>query len=137
MEQKILDSLGFDLISEIPLRYLDLFCKIVKLSPKNRFIAHYILELSLTESSFLEFSPSIMGASVFYLVNKIRKLTPSWPQELSELTGIDDSNLKHCAKQLCSLLERSHELKFAGVIRKKFASSEYFEASKIRLQRKN
>ena len=79
MEQKILETLGFDLISEIPLRYLDLFCTIVKLSPKNRFIAQYILELSLTESSFLEFSPSIMGASVLYLVNKIRKLSPSWP----------------------------------------------------------
>lgn len=82
MEEKILDSLGFNLISEISLRYLDLFCKIVKLSPKNKFIAQYILELALTESSFLEFGPSLLGASVLYLVNKIRKLSPAWPKEL-------------------------------------------------------
>lgn len=43
MEQKILETLGFDLISEIPLRYLDLFCKLTKLSTKNRYIAQYIL----------------------------------------------------------------------------------------------
>ena len=107
MEAKIIDSLGFELISEIPLRYLDLFCRIVQLSPKNRFIAQYILELALTESSFLEFAPSLLGASVLYLVNKIRKLSPAWPKELTELTSLDEASLKHCAKQMCALLERS------------------------------
>lgn len=107
------------------------------MSPKNKFIGQYLLELAMLETSFLEFSPSLMGSSAVYLVNKIRKLSPAWPKEMVDLTGYEEGSLRHCAKQLCSLLERSHELKNGGAFRRKFASSEYFEASKIRLQRKN
>lgn len=79
----------------------------------------------------------MLACSAVYLVNKIRKLSPSWPHVLQELTGYDESQLRHCAKQMCSLLERSPELKHGGGIRRKFSRSEYFEASKIRLQRKS
>lgn len=53
MEQKIIEVLDFKLIKEVPLRYLELFSKLINLSNKNRFIAQYIIELSLLETSFI------------------------------------------------------------------------------------
>lgn len=52
------------------------------MSQKNKFIAAYILELSLLDTSFFEFTPSLLAASVLYLVNKIRKIGPVWPKYL-------------------------------------------------------
>lgn len=79
MEERILEHLDFNLIFDAPLKYLELFSKLGNLSNKNFFIASYILELSLVESTFVEFSSSILGAAVSYLVNKIRKISPPWP----------------------------------------------------------
>ena len=56
------------------------------LSPKNTYIAHYILELSLLDVKFLQFEPSLLGSAVVYLVHKIRKLSPSWSSEMQDLT---------------------------------------------------
>ena len=88
----------------MPLKYLDLYEKLVNMSQKNKFIAAYILELSLLDTSFFEFPPSLLAASVLYLVNKIRKIGPVWPKYLEQLTGLAEGDLRHCAKQLCSLL---------------------------------
>lgn len=92
---------------ETSFKYLELLAKVSNLSEKNTCIAKYILELSLLDTSFLEYTPSIMGASVIYLVHKIRKIGPSWPSSLKELIGYEDTDLKSCAKALCCLLERS------------------------------
>ena len=51
-----------------------------------------------------------MGSAVVYLVHKIRKICPGWSAELKELTGYEESDLRQCAKQLCSLLEQSQTL---------------------------
>lgn len=74
-----METLNFSLIVDTPIKYLELYAKMINLSDKNFYIAQYILELSLVEISFLEFSSSMLGASVEYLVNKIRKISPSWP----------------------------------------------------------
>lgn len=74
-----MEELGFGLIADTPVKYLELFSKFVNLSDKNFYIAQYILELSLADSSFMEFSSSLLGSSVTYLVNKIRKISPAWP----------------------------------------------------------
>lgn len=47
MEERVLETLGFELIFDSPLKYLELFSKLGNISNKNFYIAHYILELSL------------------------------------------------------------------------------------------
>lgn len=81
MEERIMEELDFSLIVDTPIKYLELYTRLNNLSDKNFYIAQYILELSLTESGFLEFSSSVLGSSVTYLVNKIRKISPAWPPE--------------------------------------------------------
>lgn len=72
-----------------------------------------------------------------YLVNKIRKISPSWPSEFKELVGYDENELKNCAKNLCSLLEKSPDLENVKNIRAKFSKPKFCSASSIKLQRKN
>lgn len=67
----------------------------------------YILELSLLDCSFLDFKPSLLAASATYLVHKIRRISPFWPKYLEELTKLSENDLRSCAKQLCSFLEKS------------------------------
>ena len=84
-----MEELGFSLIVDTPIKYLELYSRMNNLSDKNFFIAQYILELSLTEFGFMEFSSSMLGSSVTYVVNKIRKISPAWPSEFKELMGYD------------------------------------------------
>ena len=86
-----MEELDFSLIVDTPIKYLELFSKLNNLSDKNFYIAQYILELSLAEPGFMEFSPSMLGSSVTYLVNKIRKISPAWPPEFKELIGYDEN----------------------------------------------
>lgn len=57
------------------------------MDPKNFHLAQYVLELSLLETKFLDFKPSLIASSAIYLINKIRKRPESWPHELESLTG--------------------------------------------------
>lgn len=43
MEEKIISALDFQLIVEVPVKYLGLYSKMTGMSPKNKFIAMYIL----------------------------------------------------------------------------------------------
>lgn len=47
MESRIMEELGFELIVDTPIKYLELYARLYDLSDKNFFIAQYILELSL------------------------------------------------------------------------------------------
>ena len=59
------------------------------LSEKNKYIAHYILELCLLDTKFYEFTPCLLGSAVVYLVHKIRKISPAWSTEMKELTKLE------------------------------------------------
>ena len=87
MESRIMEALEFSLIVDTPIKYLELYCRLNNMSDKNFYIAQYILELSLVEFGFMEFSSSMLGSSVTYLVNKIRKISPAWPPEFKEVMG--------------------------------------------------
>lgn len=110
MEEQIIDKLEFNLIVDSSYRFMEALAAQSNLSKKNTFIAHYILEISLTDTRFYQYSASLMGSAVVYLVHKIRKICPGWSAELKELTGYEESDLRQCAKQLCSLLEQSQTL---------------------------
>ncbi len=81
MESRIMEELNFSLIVDSPSKYLELFTRMVSMSDKNYHIAQYILELSLLDLTFSEYSSSMLGSAVVYLVNKIRKISPGWPSD--------------------------------------------------------
>lgn len=86
-------------------KFFSIFHTVIGLQPKNQHLAQYILELSLLQSKFLQYSPSLMAASAIYLIKKIRKTEAVWSSWMSEIVSYEEKELKNCAKELCSLLE--------------------------------
>lgn len=68
------------------------------MNKKNFHLAQYLLELSLTQSEFLEYSQNLLAASAFYLVCKIRKVEINWDVNYQQLTGFKQSDLHKCAR---------------------------------------
>ena len=48
------------------------------------------MELSLLDTKFLEYKPSLLASSAIYLINKIRKRSESWPDLLMAATGYEE-----------------------------------------------
>lgn len=136
MEAEIIDILDFNLIMETSFKFFEPLTKVCKMEQKNFHLAQYVLQLSLFETKFLDYKPSLIASSSIYLINKIRKRPESWPSSLEKLTGYSEKDLKACARQLCQLLERADELPNNKSLKKKFSLTKYNEVTRIKLQRK-
>ena len=71
-------------------RFFEPLAKIAKMETKNFHLAQYVMELSLLETKFLEYKPSLLASSAIYLINKIRKRSESWPDLLMAATGYEE-----------------------------------------------
>ncbi|CAD8136035.1 unnamed protein product [Paramecium octaurelia] len=135
-EGKIISLLGFDLLTTSPLRMLNVYQETAKLDQKNYMLARYLIELSILEYSMIQFSNNVLACASIYLVHKIRRIHPSWNQDqMVPLTGLNEVEIRSCAKEMCSLLQNQDKKQFAS-IKKKFSMPKYFEVSKIRIEKK-
>lgn len=94
------------------------------------------MELSLLETKFLDYKPSLVASAAIYLINKIRKRSEAWPDLLVAATGYEEKSLKTCARELCHVLERAEELPNSKALRKKFSSAKFNEVTRVRLERR-
>ena len=104
MEADIIETLNFDLIMGTSYRFFEALGKISNMDAKNFHLAQYVLELSLLDTRFLEYKPSLLASSVIYLINKIRKRSEAWPDLLMAATNYEEKELRTCARELCQLL---------------------------------
>ena len=82
----------------------------VGLDTRMSSICSYILEMSLTFQTSLQYSPSILAASSMVLARyRLRKhddVNFLWPEELANATGLKlDKDLAQCAVQLSQDIE--------------------------------
>ena len=133
MEGKILSTLSFNLSSISPNRFLERYAALVKFEEKPYNLAKYLLELSFIEYKMIKYIPSHIACATIYLVNKIYK-KEGWPEILQRHTKYTESQIKHCAKDLCILLQNASKSSLQAV-RKKFASPKFSEISKIHLDK--
>ena len=136
-ESDIIKQLDFNLIVNSPFKFFEPFSKALGLEPKNKNLAHYILELSLLQPKFLNYPPSLTAASVIYLIKKIRKSEATWNDPMSSMVGYSEKELKSCAKELCGLLEGAPEMENSKAIKDKFSQASYNEVTRIKLERKD
>lgn len=136
MEAEILVALDFNLVFSTPYHFLEPFCRLAGLEPKKLCLAHYALELALTDSRFLKFKPSLLAASAIFLVNKIKRAEVVWPDVLVAASGYEERELRSCARELCQLLEQADTLSNIKCLRRKFSLPKYYEVSKIRLEKR-
>ena len=57
-----------------------------------------LIELALLEARFLKYRSSLLASSTIYLVNKVKRREEIWPDEVREVSGYQEAELKNCAK---------------------------------------
>ncbi|KAM3130161.1 hypothetical protein pb186bvf_017764 [Paramecium bursaria] len=131
----IIQILNFDISHTTSYRMLNLYQETVKLDFKNFMLARYMIELSALEYSTNQFNSNVVASAAIYLVHKIRKVHPSWSQDIINMTGLLESDIRGCAKELCTLLQNQDKKQFTS-IKKKYSQTKYSEVAKIRIEKK-
>ncbi|CAK78899.1 unnamed protein product (macronuclear) [Paramecium tetraurelia] len=135
-EGKIISILSFDLLTTSPYRLLNVYQETAKLDLKNLMLSRYLIELSLLEYSMIQYSNNVLASAAIYLVHKIRRIHPSWSQDqMVSITGLNEIDIRTCAKEMCNLLQGQDKKQFNS-LRKKFSLPKYLEVSKIRIEKR-
>jgi transcription initiation factor TFIIIB Brf1 subunit/transcription initiation factor TFIIB len=104
MESKILLSLNFSLTEPSALRFLERYCRVIKLEKKAYLLCCYILELTLVDYKFLKYSPSNIAASAIYLASKIFKRNQCWGEVIAVHSKYTENMVRPCSKDMCLVL---------------------------------
>ncbi|CAD8047427.1 unnamed protein product [Paramecium sonneborni] len=84
----------------------------------------------------IQYSNNVLASAAIYLVHKIRRIHPSWSQDqMVSITGLNEIDIRTCAKEMCNLLKDQDQKQF-NQIRKKFSLPKYLEVSKIRIEKR-
>lgn len=74
-------ALDFNLVHVSSWRLLGFYQQYLNYDAKNYFLANYIIELAVLEYSTIKYPTNVMACAALYLVNKIRRSAPSWPDK--------------------------------------------------------
>lgn len=135
MEADILNSLEFDLTQPTSLYFLQMLQLGLKMEEKPLSFTRYILETALLEVTAVKYSNLTLVAGAVFLVHKIFKLG-SWTPGHCEIFGINESEIKICAKDLYIIMQKMDASSLSAV-KRKFAMPEFFEVSKYKIEKVN
>lgn len=134
-EAEVLQALQFDLaVTPSIIFYKDLVQEI-SFSPKTICFGKYILETALLEDSSRKYSNRELACGSIFLINKIFKCGKSWEKDFAQvLTGITETKVKSCAKELYKVLSKVNASNLSA-IKRKFATVQNYEVSKYKVER--
>lgn len=130
MEGDILSTLQFDLTYTSPYIFLERYGKLCNFDEKSKYIAEYLLELSLLHYKMVKYPPSLLASSAIYVTLKINKTWLEWPQEMICKNKIDD--LLECSNDLLKFWINSGKFNL-NAVKRKFSRSDFHEVSKMRV----
>jgi Cyclin, C-terminal domain len=131
MEGRILYAVKWDLCFTPAWIYLQRYGHHLKLSDKTIYLARYFIEESLTYYKMIKFTQNLLACASIYLAFKFCNLNIIWDEEMKEITGKDESDLRPCAKTLCLCLKEAREQNKYKAAKRKFASSKFLKVSTI------
>lgn len=94
--------------------------------------ARYLSELALIDYNFLQYTPRQVAAASTYIALRLMKFSPPWNENLKQASGLDETDLKPCAKDLMNLLDQAEKSNLKAV-RKKYSQKKFMEVAKIKL----
>lgn len=130
MEVVMLGVLDFKICCPTPMHFFDRYQRLNGCTETQRDLSQYLLELTLVDYSMIKYSPSNLAAAAVFLSNKLLRRHPSWPQAAVKETNFTEQMLKHCAKEMCPLLEHAEHSPLQA-IRKKFSQLKYHSVAKL------
>lgn len=136
MEQRILNSLNYDLNLPSSYCFLQQFNKKLNPGMKVYNMSLYLIELSLIEYKFIKHKPSLCAASALYLSNRLINKDLEWDKKVGMEVGYMEHNIKQCAKELIAIIQAANNSTLSAV-KRKFGMAEYMKVSSIRIGRKS
>jgi cyclin B len=130
MEVAILQALKFRIQTVSSFFFLQRFLQVMRYSKTHRFLAQYILELTIVDYRMLKYTQSHLAASAVLLANKIMRIPSPWPALLTKHTRNTEASLKTCAKEMCSLLQGAEKSSLQA-LRKKFSQEKFGGVAKL------
>lgn len=131
MEILMLNTLQWLICVPTPAHFLDRFQRINMADEAHACLAHYLMELTLTEFKMVGcFLPSQLAAATTFLSNKLLRRHPSWPPVLIRHTRYTETLIKGCAKEMCALLETVESSSLMAV-RKKYSQAKFHSVAKM------
>ena len=130
MENKMLESLGFDVTFPTQWTLFETYKRKLDLDGKTFKLAWFLMELCLINSKILKFKMSQIAASAILIALKTMHAYKN--NLLLEKIGIDEKQLEECCKEMYDFnnYNLTHNLQ---AIRKKFSSSKFDGVAKIQL----
>lgn len=124
MERDVLKALHYNLTVVSPYGLLEFYCEISKHDRKLRCFSQYLIELALVCYKMLQFSPSLTAAAAVYLTHKLHSVSPPWPAAMAQSSGLAESQLRLCARELYHILAAGARSGLRAV-QKKFSLAAY------------
>jgi cyclin B len=132
MEVSILKTLEFNISTPSIYLFLERYCSCLQIDKKNSTFARYLAELTLPDYKMLKYKKSLIAASAVYMMNKIMKIEPEWPETIEKICFYCEEDLKVCAKELCMLLQKA-EQGMCQAIKRKFMQPGLFSVAAIHI----
>lgn len=139
VENKILSTLKFDLLTASPYIFLVRFHLISGDNMKLFYLSQLFLELSLLSYDVMKNKNSLKASCSLYLARKCQRIDSSnkdkvWSNELKFFSGYDETELRGCIRSIYEVVKKVaakfKEGKVNAII-EKFKAKEYLEVSKI------
>ena len=132
MEGKILQALDFEITIPSSLRFLDRYCRVMNIEyeSKQYFVCRYLLELTLLDVKYLQYSASNIACSAIYLSQKLFHQEECWNESITSHAKYTEKQVRFCSRDLClqlkDIAKNSNE-----AIRKKFLNKKFLEVATI------
>ena len=143
MEYSILCKLKFDILFTSSYKFLEYFYIICSENENKKLfhLAQYILEISQMDVSVMKYKQSMRAGSALYMARKILKEeigidNDIWNLELKFRTGLNETDLKPCVREMIIFLQIVLKNK-SNSFRDKFNTLEFSRVGTIFTQKTN
>jgi len=90
-------------------------------------LAQYILELAMTQETYICHLPSVLAAASIAVAHHILGYTP-WTEEATRVTGYQATDLTKCTRDLCDVM-RSSVNADQRAVREKYSKGDFYEVA--------
>ena len=132
MENQILSCLNFDLFYPTQWHFLECYKKKLNLKGIIFYFAWYLMELGLIDFNLINYKGSVIASTAVILSMKKFKVYES--KEFEKVTGYREKDLENCIKDIKCIWKNNKNEKNLSAVKRKFSHSNFFEASKIKLE---
>lgn len=130
MEQLILGTLQFDLVSPTANAFLRRFCKAAGFDQRSKSLAYYYAELTLQNIRFVGYAPSMVAAAAVCLVRSTGGAADLWTDTLVYHTQYEASDLSDCVTELYNAVINAPYVDLKAVY-EKYSHSKHLHVSTL------